>query len=74
MLETSVSIKRGQPLVYLRFRSEDLKDSFYLEKIERTHQLEHRVNSCLTVKHYLPNLSWKLHNTLNGIFPKKWLK
>ncbi len=74
MLSDRVTIKRGEPLAYIRFRSEDLKDNFLLEKISRTNELEHRVNSCLTLKHYLPNLSWKLHNTIKGIFPKKWLK
>lgn len=74
MLENKIVIKRGQPIAYVRFKSEDLKDNFILEKIPRSDELEHRVNSCLTLKHYQPNISWKLHNTLSGIWPKKWLK
>jgi hypothetical protein len=73
LLQDKVIIKRGQPMAYLRFRSEDPKDSFSLQKIERTDKLEHVVNSCLTLKHYMPKLSWKIHNAINKIRPKKWL-
>jgi hypothetical protein len=72
MLEKKVKIKRGQPLAYIRFKSENLRDSFTLERIPRTRELEDAVNGCLSVKSFMPNLSWKLHNTLKRT--KKWLK
>lgn len=74
MLNNTVEIKRGQPLAYIKFRSENLKESFSLVKIQRTEELEHAVNSCLTLKHFMPNLSWRIQNTFNKLRPKKWLK
>lgn len=74
MLQNTVTLKRGQPLAYLRFRSENLKETFALTKIERTPELEHAVNSCVVVKHFMPNLSWRLQSTMNKLRPKKWLK
>jgi len=74
MLEDKVKIKRGRPIAYVKFRSENLNDKFLLKKIERTNELEHAVNSCLTLKHYMPRLSWKIHNTFNKLRPKKWMK
>ena len=72
LLENKVKIKRGQPLSYIRFKSENLRDSFALERIERTKELEDAVNGCLSVKSFMPNLSWKLHNTLKR--KTSWLK
>jgi hypothetical protein len=72
MLKPKIKIKRGQPLSYIRFRSEDLKDSFSLERIPRTQELEDAVNGCLSVKTFMPNLSWKLHNSITR--KTSWLK
>lgn len=74
MLHTHVSIKRGQPLMYIRFKTENFKDNFVLERIERTKKLDHLVNSCLSVKSYQPSLSWKISNSFNPIRPKSLLK
>lgn len=60
MLENHITIKRGQPLAYIKFRSTNPQDMFQLVKQERTPELEHLVNSCVTVKSYQPNLSWKV--------------
>lgn len=68
MLENVVHIKRGQPLAYIRFRSTDPQDMYQLQKQERTPELEHLVNSCVTVKSYQQNLSWKI---VSGIIPNK---
>jgi hypothetical protein len=73
MLEDTVELTRGQPMAYIRFRSDDPTDKFVLKKIDRTDKLEHEVNSCLTLKHYMPKLSWKIHNTINKLRPKRWL-
>lgn len=74
MLEDRVTIKRGQPLIYVRFRTENFKDNIVLERIERTPELDHIVNSNLSVKTYQRNLSWKIANTINKFRPKKFLK
>lgn len=73
MLHTKVSFKRGQPLMYVRFRTENFKDNVVLERIERTDKLDHLVNSCLSVKAYQPSLSWKFVNSINKLRPKKLL-
>lgn len=74
MLHTRVSIKRGQPLMYIRFKTENFKDNIVLERVERSDKLEHLVNSCLSVKNYQPSLSWKIANSFNPIRPKNLLK
>jgi len=74
MLQNKVIIKRGQPLVYARFRTESFKESVQLHRIERTTELDHVVNSNLSVKTYQKNLSWKIVNTFNRFRPKKFLK
>jgi hypothetical protein len=74
MLEDRVVIKRGQPLVYVRFKTQKLNDSVVLKRIERTEELDHAVNSCLAVKTYQSNLSWKIVNTFNKIRKRKFVK
>lgn len=68
MLQNRVQIKRGQPLAYLKFRSRDPQDLFKLIKHERTNELEHLVNSSVSVKSYQSNLSW---NVVSGVVPNK---
>lgn len=72
LLSNTVKIKRGQPLSYIRFRSENLKETFSLERIPRTKELEDAVDGCLSVKYFMKNLSWKIHNT--KVNPAKWFK
>lgn len=60
MLADEVVLKRGQPLAYIKFRSNNPQDLFKLIKQERTEELEHLVNSSITVKSYQPNLSWHI--------------
>jgi hypothetical protein len=66
MLANEVNIKRGQPLAYIKFRSKNPQDLFKLVKQDRTAELEHLVNSSITVKSYQPNLSWQI---VNGNIP-----
>jgi hypothetical protein len=68
MLNNQVEIKRGQPLAYIKFRSRNPQDMFQLNRQERTEELEHIVNSSVTVKTYQHNLSWKV---VSGIIPNK---
>lgn len=74
MLRDHVSIKRGQPLVYVRFKTENFKDNIVLERIERTDELDHVVNSNLSVKTYQKNISWRIANTFNKLRPRKFMK
>jgi len=89
MLENEITIKRGQPLAYIRFRSKDPQAVYILEKMARTDDIEHLVNSSVSLKNYMPNISWSIvtGNTPNYLRPasffkenfiirkmKKWLK
>lgn len=60
MLDNYIEIKRGQPLAYIKFRSKNPQDLFKLIKQDRTEELEHLVNSSVSVKSYQPNLSWQV--------------
>jgi hypothetical protein len=72
MLEPEIKISRGQPLAYVKFRTPGIKDKIKLVEIDRTEQLEHAVNSSLTLKHYIPKISWKIHNSFNKLRPSTW--
>lgn len=71
MMADEIHIKRGQPLAYIKFRSKDPQDLFKLNKQPRTDELEHLVNSAITVKSYQQNLSWKI---VSGIVPNNLRK
>ena len=60
--------------INVRFRTESFKEHIALQRIERTPELDHVVNSNLSVKTYQKNLSWKIANTFNRFRPKKFLK
>lgn len=66
MFDNRIEIKRGQPLAYIKFRSTNPQDMFQMVKQDRTEELEHLVNSCVSVKVYQPNLSWKV---VSGVIP-----
>lgn len=72
MLEDEIHIPRGTPMAYVKFRTPNVKDKIKLVKIERTDHLEHVVNSSLSLKHYLPKISWKIHNSINRLRPSTW--
>jgi hypothetical protein len=75
MLTDELTIKRGQPLAYVRFRSENLKDVFKLEKIERSDELQRLVDSCVTVKSYQKNISWSIAQSgWNSLRPSSFFK
>jgi hypothetical protein len=74
MLTDEIKISRGQPLAYVKFRTPEIKDKVKLVKIDRTEHLEHVVNSSLTLKHYIPKISWKIHNSFNKLRPSTWFK
>jgi len=68
MLNNEITVKRGQPLAYIRFRSCNPQDVFKLVKKERTAELDHLVNSSVTVKSYMKKISWKI---VTGEIPNK---
>lgn len=69
MLNNEVTIQRGQPLAYVRFRSNDPRDLFKLVKQPRTQEIEEQVMACSSVKFFQRNLSWKI---VTGIIPNKF--
>jgi hypothetical protein len=68
MLHSTISINRGQPLAYVRFRSKNQQDLFKLSKQEKTKELETLVMGCSSVKFFQKNLSWKI---VLGMIPNK---
>ncbi len=76
MMKDEVKIKRGQPLIYFKFRSNNQKDMFQLEKIPLTENIEKLVMTCSSVKFFQKNISWKIVTGLipNKFRPKKILK
>lgn len=76
MIENKITIKRGQPLAYFRFRSHNPKDVFKLSKVSLTADIENLVMSCSSVKFFQRNISWKIITGLipNKLRPRKLLK
>lgn len=76
MLQNEIKIQRGQPLAYVKFRSSDLRDKFKLIKQEQTPEIENIVMSCISVKFFQRNISWKFITGLlpNQFRPKKLLR
>lgn len=67
-------IKRGDPLMHIRFRSTNPADEFKLKRIDYTEELQKDVNKCQGVKFALRNYSWRL-TALNRKFrPRRYIK
>jgi hypothetical protein len=68
-------VKRGDPLMYVRFRSNDPSDSFKLQKIEMDDRLMKDVEKCQGVKFVLKNYSWNQLMKLNRLLrPRRYIK
>lgn len=67
-------IKRGDPLIYVRFRSKRPEDNFVLKKIEMTEELERDIQKCQGVKMVLKNYSWKLMDINKKLRPRRYVK
>lgn len=76
MFNDEIEFKRGQPLAYIKFRSHNPLDTFKLIKKERTEEIDHLVSSSVSVKSYMPNLSWKIvtGQEPNKLRPKSFFK
>jgi len=72
--ERDYKIKRGDPLIYVRFRSKRPEDTFTLKKIKMTDQLERDIKKCQGVKMVLKNYSWKLMELNKKLRPKRYVK
>lgn len=58
--QDKVVIKRGQPLLYLRFRGENLNEKFQMIRIEMTDDLFASIKRCQSSKLFLKGKSWSL--------------
>jgi len=65
-----VSIKRGDPLLYIRFRTKNLNEKFELQKIEMTDDLVNSVARSQLSKFYVSGKTWTLMK-LNKILRRK---
>ena len=68
-----VTIKRGQPLFYLKFNSKKLNDNFTMKRIEWTDELFKQNKRC-SPHNWVRGLSWKLMLNGNPFRPKKMVK
>lgn len=69
-LSKPVVIKRGQPLIFIRFKTKNINEKFQIEKIEMDDYLMECIARCQQTKDLLPNKSWSLMN-LNGLLRKR---
>ena len=67
-------IRRGDPLMYVRFRSEDPSDSFKLVKIKMDDQLKRDINKCQSVKFVLKDYSWGFMKLNRKLRAKRYIK
>lgn len=67
-------MRRGDPLMHLRFRSKDPADNFKLKEIKMDDQLKHDVEKCQGVKFALKNYSWRLMPLNRKIRPRRYIK
>lgn len=64
-----VTLERGDPLYYVRFRTRDPADTFKLKAIPYTRSLQAAVTARVNLKNLFPRYSWKLMQTLR---PRPW--
>jgi hypothetical protein len=55
----TVKFKRGQPIFYLKFSTDDPEDVIVLKRVELTESLRRDIDRCLEVKHLVPNMKLK---------------
>lgn len=58
--QKNIIIKRGQPILYVRFRSKNLSEKFQMVRIEMTDELLAAVKRCQSSKLFLKGKSWSL--------------
>ena len=69
----TVSIKRGQPLFYIKFNSKNLNENFVMKRIEWTDNL-YKQSRKTSVQEWVRGLSWKIMLKGNPFRPKKMIK
>lgn len=76
LLGSETNFFRGQPLLYLRFRSKNPRDFFKLKKQELDENIKKLTMSCSSLKFFQKNLSWQIVTGMipNKFRPKKLLK
>ncbi len=58
--QKNIIIKRGQPILYMRFRSRNLNEKYQMVRIEMTDDLLAAVKRCQSSKLFLKGKSWSL--------------
>lgn len=69
-----VKFKRGQPMYYARFSTDDPDDIIVLNKVEMTKEVFDDVDRCLQVKEYYPNKKLKFLYELRDQFINSFKK
>jgi len=64
-----VVFQRGDPLYYVRFRTNDPEDTFELKEIDYSDRLHRAVTARVNLKNLFPRYSWRLMHELRG---RRW--
>ncbi|MFV2067996.1 MAG: hypothetical protein ACC645_13565 [Pirellulales bacterium] len=64
-----VVLQRGDPLYYMRFRTDDPEDAFELKEIDYSAKLHRAVTARVNLKNIFPRYSWRLMHELSG---RRW--
>lgn len=73
-LKKNFKVKRGDPLTYVRFRSEDPGADFKIQPIEMTDKLKKDIAKCQGAKFPLRNYSWRLMKLNRKLRPRRYIK
>jgi hypothetical protein len=67
-------IKKGDPLIYIKFHSKKLHESFKIKRIEMTEELERVIERCEVVKYFYMGKAWNLMKINRRLIKNKWVK
>jgi len=67
-------IKKGDPLIYIKFHSKKLHESFKIKRIQMTDELERVIERCEVVKYFYMGKAWNLMKINRRLIKNKWIK
>jgi hypothetical protein len=67
-------IKKGDPLIYIKFHSKKLHESFKIKRIQMSEELERVIERCEVVKYFYMGKSWNLMKINRRLIKNKWIK
>jgi len=68
-------VRRGEPLLYIKFHTSELFDKFEFEQVEMDGKIYEQVAACTSLKDYMKGLSLsKIHDMFDKSIIKKYFK